>query len=477
MIEYYYLQILLGGMLMENKKILKLRDIVLMNVVAIIGLRWLPLAAKYGSSSIILWILASLLFFIPQGLVAAELSTGWPYEGGLYIWAKEAFGDKYGFLTSWSYWLTNVVYYPSMLIYIATTATFIINPKLAENERFVSIFIFVFFWIITLININGLNVSKWLSNIGGILGTIIPGVAFIGFAIYWVTGLHQKIETPYTPISFIPNLSSLSNIVFFSSMIFGFAGLELAPTLAERTEKPERTFPRAILISAIIIPALYILGTIAITFVIPPKQIGLATGIMQAIDIIFRRLHMPYLVSIIAFFIFIGSIGGINAWIVGPINMIFTSSKGIMPKFFTKSNDKYGTPANALITQAILVSILTLLAFSTPSVESAYWILSAMTSILYFIPYLIMFSALIILRYKKPNVKRLYKIPGGILGAWIVGGIGFLVVAFSILLSLIPPSGMALGNLFSYELKLVGGTFLFILIGFILYRNFEKKNT
>ncbi|AEF18017.1 amino acid permease-associated region [Thermoanaerobacterium xylanolyticum LX-11] len=460
---------------MEKEKILKVRDIVLMNVVAIIGLRWLPLAAKYGASSVMLWILASILFFIPQGLAVAELSTGWPYEGGLYVWAKEAFGDKYGFLTSWSYWLTNVVYYPSMLIYIASTAAYMVNPKLADNDRFVSIFIFVLFWIITLVNINGLSLSKWLSNAGGLFGTIIPGILLIGFSIYWVTGIHQKIQATYTVSSLFPNLSSLSNIVFFSSMIFAYAGLELAPTLAERTENPERTFPRAIVLSAFIIPALYILGTISITFIVPQKEIGLATGIMQAIQIIFNKIGLKYLIGVAAFLIFIGGIGGINAWIIGPINMIFTSSKGIMPQFFTKSHDKYGTPVNAMITQAIIVSLLILMAFSTPTVESAYWLLSAMTSILYFIPYLVMFSALIVLRYKKPDVKRLYKVPFGNFGAWLVGGIGFLVVLFSIILSIIPPAGMNLGSLLWYEVKLVGGTLLFLIIGFLIYRNYEKK--
>ncbi|ORX24645.1 amino acid permease [Thermoanaerobacterium sp. PSU-2] len=460
---------------MEKEKILKVRDIVLMNVVAIIGLRWLPLAAKYGASSIMLWVLASILFFIPQGLAVAELSTGWPYEGGLYVWAKEAFGDKYGFLTSWSYWLTNVVYYPSMLIYIASTAAYMVNPKLADNDRFVSIFIFVLFWIITLVNVNGLSLSKWLSNAGGLFGTIIPGILLIGFSIYWVTGLHQKIQATYTVPSLFPNLSSLSNIVFFSSMIFAYAGLELAPTLAERTQNPERTFPKAIVLSAFIIPALYILGTISITFIVPQKEIGLATGIMQAIQIIFDKIGLKYLIGVAAFLIFIGGIGGINAWIIGPINMIFTSSKGIMPKFFTKSHDKYGTPVNAMVTQAVIVSLLILMAFSTPTVESAYWLLSAMTSILYFIPYLVMFSALIVLRYKKPDVKRLYKVPFGNFGAWLVGGIGFLVVLFSIILSIIPPAGMNLGSLLWYEVKLVGGTLLFLIIGFLIYRNYEKK--
>nr|WP_284700677.1 APC family permease [Thermoanaerobacterium sp. R66] len=446
-----------------------------MNVVAIIGLRWLPLAAKYGASSIMLWVLASILFFIPQGLAVAELSTGWPYEGGLYVWAKEAFGDKYGFLTSWSYWLTNVVYYPSMLIYIASTAAYMVNPKLADNDRFVSIFIFVLFWIITLVNVNGLSLSKWLSNAGGLFGTIIPGILLIGFSIYWVTGLHQKIQATYTVPSLFPNLSSLSNIVFFSSMIFAYAGLELAPTLAERTQNPERTFPKAIVLSAFIIPALYILGTISITFIVPQKEIGLATGIMQAIQIIFDKIGLKYLIGVAAFLIFIGGIGGINAWIIGPINMIFTSSKGIMPKFFTKSHDKYGTPVNAMVTQAVIVSLLILMAFSTPTVESAYWLLSAMTSILYFIPYLVMFSALIVLRYKKPDVKRLYKVPFGNFGAWLVGGIGFLVVLFSIILSIIPPAGMNLGSLLWYEVKLVGGTLLFLILGFLIYRNYEKK--
>jgi amino acid transporter len=259
-------------------------------------------------------------------------------------------------------------------------------------------------------------------------------------------------------------------------MIFAFAGLELAPTLAERTENPEKTFPRAILLSAMIIPALYILGTISTTFIVPPKEIGLATGIMQGIQIIFNKMGLKYMIGIAAFLIFIGGIGGINAWIIGPINMIFTSSKGIMPPFFTKSHDKYGTPVNAMITQAVIVSLLILMAFSTPTVESAYWLLSAMTSILYFIPYLVMFSALIVLRYKRPDVRRLYKIPFGNFGAWLVGGIGLLVVSFSIVLAIIPPAGMELGNLLWYEVKLVGGTLLFLIIGYLIYRNYEKRN-
>lgn len=458
------------------KKSMKLWDVVLMNVTAVIGLRWIPIAAGYGASSVLLWILAAVLFFIPISLIACELATTWPDQGGMYVWVREAYGDKPAFLTSWFYYTTNLFYYPSLLTFIAVVISFLINPDLANNKAYVVSVILIVFWGVTLFNLRGTSVGKWLSNVSGLFGTILPGLIIIILGFASVLIWKKPVATSYSAANLLPHLNSSSNLAFLSTLMFAMAGIEITPILAGETENPQKTFPKAIVISAFIIAGIYIIGTIAVTLVVTPDKIGAASGIMDAVKIIGSTLNIGWLVALVAITLTIGNFGGISVWAVAPIKMLFESTKeGIFPKYLTKVN-KYDMPQNAMIVQAILVTIIVLLTSFLPTVNAFYGVLVVMTTINYFIPYLILFPAYLKLRKAKPDINRPFKVPGGKWFPILITVFGFVSVALAIGFSLVPsPDLKTTADIVINEARLIGGTVIFLVVALWLYASYNKK--
>lgn len=459
------------------KKSMKLWDIVLMNVTAVIGLRWIPIAAGYGASSILLWILAAALFFIPISLIASELATTWPDQGGMYVWIREAYGEKPAYITSWFYWTTNLFYYPSLLTFIAVVISFMFNPALADNKVYVCSVILIVFWGVTLFNLKGMNCGKWLANISGSLGTIFPGLVIIVLGILSTLVWKRPIPTNYSAVNWIPHLGSQSNIAFLSTLMFAMAGIEVTTVFAGETEEPQKVFPKAIVISAFFIAGIYILGTVAMTLIISPDKIGAASGIMDAIKLVATEVKIPGLVMVVAISLTIGNFGGISVWIIGPIKMLFESTKsGILPESFTKLN-KNDMPQNAMIIQACIITVIVLVTSLLPSVNAFYGILVLMTTINYFIPYLILFPAFIKLRKKYPDKVRPFRVPGGNGFAYLITVLGLISVITAIVLPLIPSSDLkTVSQIIVYECEIVGGPVIFLIVALYFFKKYEKKN-
>lgn len=459
------------------KKTMRLWDIVFINVTAIIGLRWLPIAAGYGASAPLLWVLAAMLFFIPLGLVSAELATAWPDEGGLYVWVKEAYGEKSAFLVSWFYWINSFFYWPSLFTFIAVTITFLIDPALAKNKYFVCTLVLVGLWTITLVNLRSMSAMKWLSKLGGLFGIILPGLIIIaiGFLARFLWGHHSP--TSYALANWLPHMGTKSNIALLSTLMFSMSGIELTPILAGETHNPKKTFPLAILISAILIVGIYVVGTAAITFIIAPEKIGAASGVMDALHLIAQEMHLPFIVPAVAVMIVLGGIGGASIWLVVPIKMFFESCRhGVLPKFFIRRN-KNDMPSHAMLVQAIVVSGIIIFTAVLPSVNVFYETLVIMATITYFIPYLAMFIAFIKLRKTQPQHIRPYHIPGGPIMAWLVTGIGMFSVLMAIILPfIVPPSDISsTHDVLMYRLELIIGAVVFGIIGYVIYWRYEKK--
>lgn len=458
------------------KKTMKLWDIVLMNVTAVIGLRWITIAASFGAASIFMWIFAACMFFIPLGLVSSELATTWPDEGGIYIWVKEAFGEKPAFITSWYYWVNNLFYYPSLLTFIAVTLSFVINPALKDNKIYVCAVILIIFWSVTLINCKGLSIGKWLSNTGGLFGTILPGIIIMVLGIASVFIWKRPIPTNYSFSNWIPHISGISNISMMSSLMFAMVGIEMTPILAGETHNPQKTFPRAIFISAIFVAGIYILGTVAVTMIISPDKIGQASGILDAIKLLAGELNIPWLTTLVALLLVIGTFGGVSVWIVGPIKLLFESTKkGVLPESFTKLNEN-DMPQNAMIIQACIVTGIVLLTSFLPSVNTIYSVLVLMTTMGSFIPYVFMFTAFIKLRKTQPDKHRPYKVPGGKTFAYIITVLAMIAVAVGLFLPLVPSSDLkTTADVVIYELEIICGPLLFGLVGLLFYTNYERK--
>lgn len=444
----------------------------MINVAALVNIANISVSAKYGFSSIFFLSLSSLLFFIPTAMISAELATGWPQRGGVYIWVKEAMGDSWGFLAIWLQWIENVIWYPTALSFAAISFAYIFDPALATNKIYLISTIIGVFWISTIINFFGMTISGWISTICALIGTIFPGVLIIILAAIWLF-LGNPSQINFTWKTFFPNFTSISEFALLSGILFSLSGLEMSAVHAKEVKNPSKNYPLSILISAIIIITILSLGSLSISVVIPTGDIELPAGAIHAISSFLTSYHLPKFTSLIALFITLGALGMISTWTIGPVKgMYATAEHGDLPLSLQKLN-KYDSPVNLLILQAIIVTILTLIFLLTPTVSSSYWMLLNLTAHLYQIMYVLMFIAAIILRYKKPNVIRAYKIPFKNYGMWIVASVGVISTTFANIIGYLPPPQIEGLNLYFYEIFSIGGTVIFCLIPFIL-RYFRK---
>ena len=446
----------------------------MINVAAVSSVRNWPTIAEYGFASLFFFLTAALLFFIPVSMVSAELATGWPRAGGVFVWVKEAFGHRTGFLAVWLLWAENVIYYPTLLSFIAGTIAYVISPELAANTYYTLGVIVGVFWATTLANLLGMRTSGWISTFGVIAGTLIPGGLIIGLGILWYWS-GQPMHISFTMDSLIPDMSSPTQLVLFSGVLIALGGLEMSAIHARDVENPQKKYPKAILLSAILVLGLYILGTLAIAVVVPQDQISLVAGSLQAFSIFVSAYHLNWLTPLIAILLTFGAFGTLSTWIAGPSKgLLAAAQSGDLPPQFRKLN-RHGMPVTLLITQAIIVTLFSLMFLIMPTVSSAYWILNAMTAQLYLLMYILMFAAAIKLRYKRPDVPRAYRIPGGKIGIWCVAGIGLIGSASALLIGFFPPAQIPSGNTFLYVSCLLVSIIVASLAPSIILR-FKKPN-
>lgn len=461
---------------MQLKRSLKLWDIVLLNVTAIVGLRWISLAAVGGNTSIVLWITALMLFFVPQAFAVIELTTRLPGEGGIYLWTKKAFGEFHGFLSGWCYWTNNLIYFPNLLVYIAGISVFVLGDgyqALGENKTYVMIFSLIALWVVMIFNVIGLKLGRWINNIGGI-SSWLSGTVLIAFGITAI--VKYGIANPMPAESFFSDIITFDKLSFWASMCFGFAGLELAAVLAGEIKNPQKVIPKATIYSGIIITLVYLLGTFSLLVAIPTSDINIISGFLQGIAAIGTKLGMGWTSQILALLITLGGIGGLMAWFTGAARMPFVAGVDkYLPKAFGRVHPKFGSPHVAIIVQGIVATAFILMSFVGTTVREAYLILLDTTLLVYFIPYVYMFAAYIVLRRKKIGVNdNIITIPKNNFIATLVGISGLVTTIFAMIMSLIPGSGVI--HVFLYQIKVIGGFLLFVGVGAGIYWWGKYKN-
>lgn len=453
---------------MQPKKI-GIFPLAMINVAAIISLKNLPITAEYGSSLVFYLVLASLIFFIPTSLISAELATTYPERGGIYIWVKKAFGDSWGFLAIWLQWVENVIWYPTILSFAAGTIAYSIDPSLASNKVYMTAIILLAFWGFTFFNFLGMQALGWISTIGVILGTIIPGlfILLLG-SLYIFNG--NPVEISW---DFIPSFR-LDNMVFLSGILLSLAGMEMSAVHAKEVKDPRKNYPKAIFLSMIIILALSILGSLMIAVVVPQKELSLVAGMMQAFEVFFHKYDLDWMTSYIAILASIGAFAMVSTWIIGPSKgLMATADNGDLPQFFQKRN-QHNVPTNLLFLQGAIVTILSLIFLFMPSVSSSYWLLSAMTAQLYLIMYLLLFVSAIALRKKDQKSFRPYKAPF----LHLLSYLGIFGSLFAIVMGFIPPKGFAISHTLYYFLFLSLSMAIFCVLPFIfltLHKKYRAK--
>jgi len=460
---------------------LKLRDLVLFNLVAILGLRHLATSAKFGVGSLIIWVVAALFFFIPQGLAVIELSSRYPREGGIYLWTKRALGEGHGFLCGWCYWINNVLYYPNLLLSTAVVSTYVIGQGesgLGDSLKFVLPATLIALWFAVLINIVGLGAGKWLQNAGGI-GTYIPGIIIILLGAYALaTG---SAANPVDSETIRPDFSKINTLNLLSTIAFAFAGLELASTMGDEVENARQNLPRSVFISAPLIAIIYILGTGAVLYLVPNQEINIVSGFLQAVSNGASRIseHLWWLAPMCAALYTVGTLGGVGAWLIGPARVAFVIGLDrYFPKSFGRVHPRWHTPYVAILVQAILATIFQLITVlgKNTTVEEVYLIMLDMQILIYFIPYLYLFVVFIMERLgdeANEGDGKIVKAPIGKPAALIIGLCGLSVTLLAMVLATIPTAESAHPWLF--RTKVLGGAAVLILLGGLIYWRAKLK--
>src|SRR3990167_2598606 len=331
------------------KKPLSLLSLVAINVIAIDSLRTLPISAEYGFAAVFYYLLAAIAFFFPVSLISAELATGWPETGGVYIWVREAFGKKIGFATIWLQWFYNIVWYPTIMSLIAVTIAYVFDPSLENSKTYMLCVIMAVFWGATWINCMGMKAASWLSNLSAIIGTLVPMFFIIALGIMWIW-LDKPINMDFSVKSFFPHFQ-INNMVLFVGILFGLVGMEMSAAHANDVANPQRDYPKAIFYSIILIMTTLVLGSLAISAVVPPKQLNIVSGLLQAFSLFFQAFHLTWIMPIMGILIVFGAIGGAAAWMLGPSKgMLVASRDGSLPKSLGKLSQR-GAPVRMLMLQ------------------------------------------------------------------------------------------------------------------------------
>jgi len=458
-------------------KALGLRDVAAMTLVGVVSLRWIPRAARMGAPSVTLWLLAWVLFFVPLAVAVCALSSRYPEQGGLYVWARRAFGPAHGFLCGWCLWVNNLFWYPSLLLFAAANAQLAFGEDfswLAESRAYAVAFVIVFLWLSVGLNILGFTKSKWLQNIGSI-GTWLPAALLIAFGT--ISLMRFGSATSFAPGELVPRNDILSTISLWSAICFAFSGLELTSLVSREVRDPKRTLPRGILIAGLAATLIYVGGSVSVLVAVNASELQERSGIADAIHLLAGHIGLGGFGPLTGALLALGSIAMTNSWFAGAARVPFAAGVDrVLPAAFARMHPRYRTPHVVLIVQGIasslifLTSVFFTIGSAQTTIQEAYDIMVNLTILIYFLPYLYLFLALV--RLDAGPIRKEGQPPIRILGfragTWLVATAGGMATAISLGLVFVPPPGTE--NVLNYEANLIGQALLVLGAGLAMRR-------
>ncbi|MFZ4115473.1 MAG: APC family permease [Chthoniobacterales bacterium] len=466
---------------MRAKQLTQL-TLTLLIISAIDNVRNLPQIALFGTTLVFYCFLSAVIFLIPVALVSAQLSsasTEYRGSGGIYHWTCLAFGPKVGLIAIWLQWINTLVWFPTILSFIAATATYFFNPELANNKTYLVSVIIVVFWGMTMLNLFGIHRSASFATIFSVLGTLTSIFLIIIFAAVWIF-LGKPIQIHFNLHNLLPcfyGAGSFSSLTAITAIMASLIGIELATVHINEVKTPEKSFPRALFFAVVIILTSMILGALSFALVVPLDQINLVDGVMQIFTIFSDAYHMKFLIPAVVLMILFGCLSGMVGYIISPAKGILQAAEsGYLPLFFTAKN-RHGVPARILIAQAVIVSLICSAWGLMPSVNGSYWLLTDLSTQLYILMYVFMFLAAVKLKTKMVVPKHLFKIPGGLFGTGITCSLGLIGCVITLIVGFIPPSNIDVGSNLHYFTIFSGGVIAMILpvLGFYAYKNYTRS--
>ena len=448
------------------KRVMGFRDLFLFYAVTGISLRWIATAAAAGPSSIIVWMGAWLCFYTPLALSVIELSSRYPHEGGLYVWSKRAFGDFSGFMAAWTYWTSNLPYFPAVLYFAASNILYMRQNAwghLSNNAPFYIIFSLLTLTLATLLNIMGLDVGKWLHNVGALAMWIPVTIVIVMGAI----ALHRYgSATSFTLHSMTPNLH-VKDMIFWSLLIFAFGGCETGSFMGEEIKNPRKILPWALFLAGLTVAFCYIIGTVGVLVALPSTEVSSLQGLVQAVARAADRVGYAWTLPVAALLISLSNVSAAGAYLAAVARLPFVAGiDRYLPRAFGLLHPRWKTPWVALLVQFVIGVVFIFLGQAGTSVKGAYDVMASMTVITYFIPYLYLFAAMVKLQ-REPARPDVIRVPGGKPMAVLMAIVGMFMTILTIVLSTVPQPDEP--NKPLAVLKVVGGSAVLLAIGAWLY--------
>jgi amino acid transporter len=483
------------------RRVLGRLDLVLLFVVAVFNLNVVPSIAANGGVTVWLWIISLLLFFWPQGIAVIELAHRYPGEGGVYLWAKEVFGDFHGFLSGWCYWTNNMMYVPTIMLYFVGVSVFALGSGqegLADNKKFALTASLLLLIVLVVLNIVGLGVGKWINNLGAI-GTGIAAAVLIGLGI--VVWLRFGTSVTWADFRIPPNPKFVLNS--FAVICFGLVGLELASVMGDEIEDPQKTLPGAVAWGGVLSGLLYIGVTLTLLIAVSKGDINVLQGVVQAVGHMAARVGVAWIVAPFAFMLSLSIAGIASAWLGGSARIPFVAGlDSYMPSWMGKVHPRYRTPYAALIVHAAVSMVLVVLNFggwwiwnkiiglpfvgyilrvfgfvvanlaaSETGVQETFQKLLSLAVVLQLVPFLYMFGALLKLAFSHPFVKGVY----GKTTLVLSGASGLVTTILGITLAFFPAQQVT--SILSYEVWMFGGTLFFIGLAAFFFFVYGRRKT
>jgi amino acid transporter len=450
------------------KRVLGRWDLVLLFVVAVFNLNVVPSIAANGGVTVWLWIIALLLFFWPQGIAVIELAHRYPGEGGVYLWAKEVFGDFHGFLSGWCYWTNNMLYVPTVMLYFVGVSVYVLGPShqgLADNKIFALATSAVLLAVLTWLNIVGLGVGKWINNLGAI-GTGIAAAVLIGLGIV----LWRRFGTTLSSADFRIPADPRFVLNSFGVICFGLVGLELASVMGDEIRDPARTLPGAVAWGGVLSGALYVGVTLTLLIAVG-KKVSVLQGIVQAVSHMAAQVRLEWIVIPFALMLSLSIAGIGSAWMGGSARIPFVAGlDAYMPSWLGRLHPRYATPYAALIVQGLVSLILVIINFAAAGgVQAAFQTMLSIAVVLQLVPFLYMFAALLKLAFKTAEGEGRYSRPVLIMA----GGSGLITTALAIVVAFFPASQIT--SVLKYELSMFGLTLFFLALAAFFFFVYGRK--
>jgi len=452
----------------QLRRVLGARDLALLCVVAVANLNLVPVVAAGGGAMLWFWMAALLFFFWPQGIAVIELSRRHPVEGGIYVWSKEFFGPFHGFLTGWCYWMNNVFYIPTLLLYLVGIAVYAGGAQfvaLGDDRRFVFATAIVILAVLVVLNIRGAGLGKWVNNAGAV-GTAVTALALGGLSL----AILARREGAFAAADFSFAGLDLSTVNTFGIICFSLVGLELGSVMGDEIRDPQSSVPRGVLWGGVASGVLYVGATLAVLLALPRERISAVQGILQAVTEMAGRVGIAWIVPIVAAVLTVSIAGIASAWLSGSARVPFVAGLDrYMPAALSRLHPRYGTPHVALVCQAILSGLFVAMSFMGTRVEQAFKTLVDLAVVLQMIPFLYLYAALVVLARRPEDGRGRFSKAT----LWFAGLSGFATSCIGAVVAFIPQRGGE--DLWMFETKMFLGVALLLGLGAFFYFPYARR--